>query len=110
VQFGANPVGGLSAYLSRGEVVLELAVSGTPVQYTVVCAAAPCSPGRSFVVHFNIIGFLPDPEDGVSNIADLYVARYGPIPAPSRIFVRTYQHIDGWEDLPKQTTAIVPRR
>ena len=45
----------------------------------------------------------------MSDITDLYVAMYGPIPARSRIFIRTQQHIDGWDDLPKQTTAIVPK-
>jgi hypothetical protein len=45
----------------------------------------------------------------VSDITELYVARYGRIPADSRIFIRTYQHIDGWEDLPKQTSVIVPK-
>ena len=82
---------------------------GAPAQYTVVCGAAPCSPGKSSTRHFNILGFLPSPDNGASDITDLYVARYGPIPADSRIFIRTYQHIDGWEDLPKQTSAIVPK-
>jgi hypothetical protein len=108
-QFDKNPVGDLSATNDRGVITLKLWVPSAPTWYTVVWGAAPCSPGRSSARHYNILGFLPAPEGGVSDITDLYVALYGPIRARTRIFVRTQQHIDGWEDLPKQTTAIVPK-
>ena len=108
-QLGTNPVGDLLATNDGGVIALKLSVPSAPVQYTIVCGAAPCSAGKSSALHYNILGFLPDPAGGMSDITDLYVARYGPIPAGSRIFIRTYQHIDGWEDLPKQTSAIVPR-
>lgn len=108
-QFGANPVEDLLATNDGGVIALKLRVISAPVQYTVVCGAAPCSAGKSSTRHFNILGFLRNPEGGVSDITDLYVARYGRIPAGSRIFIRTYQHIDGWEDLPKQTSVIVPK-
>ena len=107
-QFGDNPVENLVATNTGGTITLKLKVPSAPAQYTVVCAAAPCSAGRSSTQHYKILGFLPDPLDGWSDITDLYVAKFGPIPAPSRIFIRTYQHIDGWEDLHKQTNAIVP--
>ena len=108
-QLGFNPVGDLLATNVSGVITLKLSVSSAPAQYTVVCGAAPCSPGKSSTRHFNILGFLPSPANGASDITELYVARYGPIPADSRVFIRTYQHIDGWEDLPKQTSAIVPK-
>jgi hypothetical protein len=47
-------------------------------------------------------------EVGYSNITDLYVARYGIPTAGTRIFICTRQVLNGWEDAPKQTTAIVP--
>jgi len=106
--FPINPVSELKITNGSAGVSLQLSVSGAPAQYTVVCGAAPCSAGRSSAQHFSILGFLPGPVKGLSNITDLYVARYGPIPPGSRIFIRTYQHIDGWEDLPRQATAIVP--
>jgi hypothetical protein len=108
-QIGSNPVGELSVTNDGGTIALKLAVPSAPAQYTVVCAAAPCSPGKSSALHFNILGFLPDPSRGVSDVTDIYVTRYGPIPADSRIFIQTYQHIDGWEDLPQQTSAVVPK-
>jgi hypothetical protein len=101
---------GLSQFVvDHGVITLKLYVPSAPAQYTVVCGAAPCSAGRSSTQHFNILGFLPAPVEDMSDITDLYVAMYGRIPARSRIFIRTQQHIDGWDDLPKQTTAIVPK-
>ena len=108
-QFGTNTVGDLSATNNHGLIALKLYVPVAPAQHTIVWGAAPCSPGKSSTRHFVILGFLPAPVEGMSDITDLYVAMFGPIPARSRIFIRTQQHIDGWEDLPKQTTAIVPK-
>ena len=57
--------------------------------------------------HFPFLGFLPAPVDGWCDIADLFVKRYG-IPAPgSAIFIQIRQHINGWNDPPKQLRAIV---
>ena len=108
-QFDTNPVGDLLITNDHGAIALMLSVPSAPAQYTVVYGAAPCSAGRSFVRHFNILGFLPAPVGGVSDITALYVARYGPIPPRARVSIYTQQHIDGWEDLPKHTTAIVPK-
>lgn len=108
-QFGMNPVGDLSATNDHGAIALKLWVPSAPAQYTVVWGATPCSAGKSSARHFNILGFLPAPVGGMSDITDLYVAVFGPIPARSRIFIRTKQHINGWEDLFKQTTVIVPK-
>jgi hypothetical protein len=44
----------------------------------------------------------------VSDITDLYVGKYGVPRAGSRVFIQTLQVIDGWDDLPKQISAIVP--
>jgi hypothetical protein len=57
---------------------------------------------------FVILGRLPDPVARVCDITDLYVARYGIPPAGSRVFIRTVQVANGWEDFPKDTTAVVP--
>jgi hypothetical protein len=59
------------------------------------------------VDHFTILGVLPDPEQGLSNIRDLYLAKWPVVPVGSRIFIRTVQQIDGWQDLPVETSAIV---
>jgi hypothetical protein len=45
--------------------------------------------------------------DGWSDITALYVARYGVPTVGNMIWIRTRQHIDGWNDLPKMTNALV---
>ena len=89
-------------------IALKLRVPRSPAQYTVLQASAPCSPGVSCVQHFPSLGFLPPPVDGWSDITELYVNRFSLPPVGRAVWVRTRQHIDGWNDLPKTTHAIVP--
>jgi hypothetical protein len=107
-KFGLNPVRDLSLTNTRGRIALLLSVPTPPAQYTLVLGSPPCSAGISCRCGFTILGLLPDPVRGVSDITDLYVKAYGKPPVGSRVFIRTRQVIDGWEDDPIQTTAIVP--
>jgi len=68
---------------------------------------APRSPGVRCVQHFPFLDFLPAPVDGRCDLTELFVGGYG-VPALGRaIFIRTRQHTNGWNDLPKQVRAIV---
>jgi len=106
--FSRNPVGALDITNIAGEVALKLSVAGTPAHHIIVFGAAPCSAGVSYVDHFTVLGVLPAPEAGFSDITALYVAKYGVPRVESRIVIRTVQQINGWRDLPRQTTALVP--
>jgi hypothetical protein len=108
-QFGSNPVEGLAITNTRGSITLKLSVAAAPESRVTVYGAAPCSAGISFVRDFTILGPLPEPVRGVSDITDIYVARYGVLRVGSQIFIRTRQQINGWEDQPKQVSAIVPK-
>jgi hypothetical protein len=57
---------------------------------------------------FVLLGALPALASGICDITALYVAKYGVPPAGTRVFIRTQQTINGWTDLPRDTTAIVP--
>jgi hypothetical protein len=107
-EFPDNPVGELSITNNRDTIALKLDVPSAPAEYTLVLGAAPCSAGRSSARHFVFLGFLPAATRGVSDITALYVARFGVPPVGSKVFIRTQQHINGWDDIPKQTSAIVP--
>jgi hypothetical protein len=72
-----------------------------------VFATAPCSAGVSRPRRFTLLGTLPDAASGVSDITNMFVAKYGVPPVTTRVFVRTRQVADGWQDLPKETTAVV---
>jgi hypothetical protein len=106
--FGPNYVEELATANNSGLITLKLRVPSLPAQYTVVQGASPRSPGVSCVQHFPNLGFLPAPVDGWSDITPLYVAWYGVPPVGKAVWIRTRQHIDGWNDLPKTTSAIVP--
>jgi hypothetical protein len=107
-QFSANPVGALIITGTGDAVALKLMVPRAPVHYIMVWGTAPCSQGISRPRRFTLLGALPAPASGVSDITALYVAKYGVPPADSRVFICTEQAADGWKDLPMYTTAIVP--
>jgi hypothetical protein len=52
------------------------------------------------------LGFLPAPVDGWCDITALFVGRYGLPSDRKAIFIRTRQHINGWNDPPKQVRAV----
>jgi hypothetical protein len=79
-----------------------------PVQFIVVLGARAQSPGVSYVGHYKILGLLPDPEGGLSDITELYLAQFKLLPAGKRVFIRTLQQINGWRDLPKTIAARIP--
>jgi hypothetical protein len=106
--FSPNPVAELSVTNTGSTVTLKLRVPSQPVQYTLLQGAAPVSAGVRCVQHFPLLGLLPAPVDGWSDITALYVARYGAPMAGSAVFIRTCQHTDGWTDLPKVASAFVP--
>jgi uncharacterized Zn-binding protein involved in type VI secretion len=54
------------------------------------------------------LGLLPTPQDGLSDITAIYVARYGEPRAGEKVFIVTCQQKDGWEGFDKETNEIVP--
>ena len=107
--FAANPVAELFATNTGGAFDLKLSVPSAPATDILVLGTHPRSAGVSFAKHFTILGRLPAPEAGYSNIRKLYVDRYGEPPPGTRIFIRTRQLLNGWEDSPIQTAALVPK-
>jgi hypothetical protein len=106
--FPANPVLGLNITRADGTLSLELRLSAQPAQYIVVLGAKPQNPGVSYVDHYRILGLLPDPEGGLSDITNLYVHKFSLLPAGQRIFIQTVQQINGWRDVPQTFSARIP--
>ena len=103
--FTPNPTRELVATISDGIFNLKLPVLSQPVEHTLLLAATLRSPGVRCVQHFPFLDFLPAPVDGWCDLTELFVRRYG-VPALGRaIFIRTRQHINGWNDLPKEVSA-----
>lgn len=107
-EFGLNPVGELDITNTDGMIGLRLAVASAPTRYTLVKGTFPRSPGVTYIRRFVILGLLPTPEAGFSDITKLYVERFGEPPPGMRVFICTTQLINGWSDEPKKTDAIVP--
>jgi hypothetical protein len=107
--FGTNPVAALTITNDDGDIALKLSVPRAPAQHILVLGTAPCSAGVTVPRRFVILGALPAPVSRVSDITDLYQAIYGIPPVGSRIFIRTIQVANGWEEFPKDTTAVVPK-
>jgi hypothetical protein len=106
--FSPNPVAELVITNTGGMITLKLRVPSPPAHYTLVQGAAPVRTGVRCVQQFPFLGLLPPPNDGWSDITELYVARYGVPKAGTAIWIRTCQHIDGWTDVPKVARARVP--
>jgi hypothetical protein len=104
-----NPVGELAILNRDGEITLLLRVPRAPAQHTLVLGSRWCSRGIwTRGNKFAIIGELPPASRGWSDITALYVNAFGVPPVGQRVFIRTRQLINGWEDDFKETFADVP--
>jgi hypothetical protein len=107
--FTPSPVAELSVVNGAQGLRLLLAVTGPVTEAIMVFGQAPCSTGRHKRRNVAYLGLLPPPENGASDITDLYVAKYGPLSPHTKIFIVTRQQRNGWEGPLKETNAIVPR-
>ena len=106
--FSANPVAGVIITNAGGLAAVKLSVPAAPAHRILVSATAPTSAGVSFPGRFVYLCELPTREAGISDITEAYVARFGVPPANARIFIQTQQQMEGWKDIPKRTSAVVP--
>ena len=109
VMFGPNPVDGLSVSEEQGRLRLRVRVAGPVIGDIMVFGAAPCSAGRKKWRNGAFLGLLPAHVGGESDITELYVERYGEPKAGERVFIRTRQQRDGWEDDDKDISGVVQR-
>src|ERR1039458_8040622 len=110
VVFEPNPVGQL--ILTNGEdgARLLLSVTGPVAEDIMVFGQAPCSAGRMKRRNVAYLGLLPAPKDGMCDITELYVTRYGEPRAGEKVFIVTRQQKDGWEGFDQETNEIVPEK
>ena len=96
-KFGPNPVRAFDITGTGDGIALKLSVSGSPAEDIMVFASPPYSAGRSFCADFRFLGLLPTPVEHVSDITRLYIEKYGVPPVNTRVFIRVWQQVDGWE-------------
>jgi hypothetical protein len=96
--FGPTPAKELVIINTGAGMAIKLRLSRPPAQDILVYGAAPVRTGVRWVQHFPLLGLLPPPTDGWSDLTQLYVARYG-VPKPgTAVWIRVCQYIDGWTD------------
>lgn len=111
-RFGANPVGSLHVTGVGEGISLRLSVSGTPAEEIMVFASPPYKAGRTYCGDYRFIGLLPVPVEGMSDITRLYIKKFGVPPPNTRVFIRAWQEVNGWECRAgmRLTNALVPPR
>ena len=111
-KFGVNPRITLQITGTSRGLALKLRLSGTPTEDIMVFASPPWKAGRTYCGDYRFIGLLPAPVKGWSDITRLYVKKFGVPPPNTRVFIRTWQVVDGWEDRGQMqlTNALVPTR
>jgi hypothetical protein len=73
-----------------------------------VFGQAPCSAGLSKRRNVAFLGLLPPPQNGLSDITAMYIARYGEPRPGEKVFIVTRQQKDGWEGFDKETRERIP--
>jgi hypothetical protein len=108
VLFRPNPVGQLVITNGEDGARLRLRVNGDVDGDIMVFGQAPCSAGRNKRRNVSYLGLLPSPQDGMSDITDLYKAKHGEPRPGTKVFVVTCQQKNGWKTDDKVTSEIVP--
>ena len=89
-------------------VRLFVRVTAPPTEDIMVFGQEPCSAGRSKRRNVSFLGLLRPAVDGLSEITDLYKAKFGE-PRPGRkVFIVTCQEKNGWKGFEVETSEIVP--
>ena len=106
--FEANVVKGIELTNPGGVVAINLTCSGTSAAFNLVWATPPKSAGRFRPQDYFYLGELPAVVGGKADITALYTAKFGAPAAAQKVFVRSKQVLDGYDDLPHQWSGIVP--
>ena len=91
-----------------GRIALKLRLASGRAEGVMVSASRPCNAGVTVGRKFCRIGLLPAPERGMSDITELYVARFDLPPVGKKIFIRVQQMHDYMGSMVQTTSAIVP--
>lgn len=108
VNAGPNPVGQLHIAQWGDRMVLRLEVSGVPANAIKVYGAPPQNRGTKRGRDYRVLGPLPPPRDGHSDITQCFMRKYG-VPEPGkRLFIRTVVEVNGRQSSPRETNCVVP--
>jgi hypothetical protein len=109
-QFSRNPVRDFAISELRRRLRLKLLLCEAPVEPIMVFASPPCAPGKRQTTDYAFLGLLRDPQAGLCDFTDLYLAKlkewrklkdpkYHHFLGRAKVFVRAVQQLNGWENL-----------
>jgi hypothetical protein len=107
--FGRNPVKGFTIREGKDGAVLKLRVSKEPAEDIMVFGWAPYNAGAEKNTNYAFLGLLGPAEGGQSDITGMYMKklkewrqlkgkRYHVAWEGSRVFIRAWQQVNGWEN------------
>jgi hypothetical protein len=108
--FAPNPVAALSITQGSEGVNITLRVSGPVTEDIMVLGQAPCSAGWKKWRRGTYLCLLPAVEGGESDITAKYVEHFGQPEPGQKVFIRTQQQREGWRDMEKDVSEVVPVR
>ena len=106
--FDPNVVQGLELTNPGGVAAIKLTCSGTSDAFNLVWGTPPKSAGQFRPKDYYYLGELPEVVSSKADITALYTAKFGAPVAGQKVFIRSKQLLDGYEDLPHQWSGIVP--
>jgi hypothetical protein len=108
--FSRSNVGRLVIENGADGARMYLVVSGELNEDIMVFGQEPCSRGRYQRRNVSYLGLVSPPIDGLSEITQLYKAKFGEPRPGTKVFIVTCQEKDGWKGLDQETSATVPER
>ena len=91
-----------------GRIVLKLRVAFGRADGVMVSASRPLNAGVMVCRRFTRIGLLPASKAGMSDITELYVAKFGVPAGGKKVFIRFQQMKDYLGSVVYATSPIVP--
>jgi hypothetical protein len=108
VVFGLSPVRELMITHDEDGVRLFLRLASAPTEDIMVFGQAPCSAGRNKRRNVSYLGLLPPAVGGLSEITQLYRARFGEPQPGTKVFIVTCQQKNGWKGMDQESSEVVP--
>ncbi len=106
--FDPNVAQSLELTNPGGVVAIKLACSGTSAAFNLVWACAPQNSGTRRAVSWRLLGELPEVVAGKADLTSLYTGKFGAPAAGERVFVKSVQMQDGYQDVGLSFSAVVP--
>ena len=106
--FDANVAQSLELTNPGGVPAVKLTCSGTSAAFNLVWACSPQKSGTRRAASWRLLGELPEVVAGKADLTSLYTGKFGAPAAGERVFVKSVQMQDGYQDVGLSFSGLVP--